>query len=103
MTTAIKYSQPRGTFFNVLSDGKFHTTVPEGTEGAVKREYETSDGKKGVKNELVADSISGVISNISVWDGDYGKSIQITIGELGKDGVIAVSYTHLTLPTKRIV
>lgn len=86
--TQINYSKNKSQFFNVLSDGKFHTAVPEGTEGSVKREYETSDGKKGVKNELIAESIIGVISNISIFEGDYGKNLQITVGELGKDGIV---------------
>lgn len=80
MTTKIEYSKPAGTYYSVLSDGKFHTTVPEGTEGSVKREYETSDGKKGVKTELVAQAISGLITNIALYESDYGKNIQISFG-----------------------
>lgn len=74
----VQYSAPQASFFSALADGKFHLTVPEGTEGAVKREYETSDGKKGEKWELVADFISGVINNLNVRDGDYGKQLFIS-------------------------
>ena len=41
--------KPKGRFISILADGKFHETVKEGTEGAVEREYETSDGKTGKK------------------------------------------------------
>jgi len=89
----VKYRQPRGNFFSVLaSDGKFHQTVPVGTPGSVVRKYETSDGKTGEKNELVADSLEGIIDNISVFDGDFGKNILIAFkleeGEEETDRVI---------------
>src|SRR3990172_2273273 len=81
MTTQIEYSKPRGTYYTVLADGKFHTEVEEGSEGAVKREYETSDGKKGVKHERIAQRITGIISNVAIYDGDYGKSLQLSFGD----------------------
>lgn len=87
MTTQINYNKERGTIFSVLADGRFHTEVPEGTEGAVRREFETSDGKKGVKIELVAGSISGNITNIALYEGDYGKQIAISLGDTSKDDV----------------
>jgi hypothetical protein len=80
-TTTVEYSQPKGTYYSVLSDGKFHTTVEKDTPGAVLREYETSDGKKGSKHELVAQSITGKITNVSIYDGDFGKSVQVTLGD----------------------
>lgn len=80
----IEYKKDRGVTLTVLADGKFHQNVDEKTENAVRREYETSDGKKGVKFELVADAVSGVISNIDIYEGDYGKQLQVNIGE-GKE------------------
>jgi hypothetical protein len=80
MTTKIDYTKPQSTYYSVLADGKFHTTVAEGTTGATKREYETSDGKKGSKWELVAQAITGKITNLAIYDGDYGKQIQISLG-----------------------
>jgi len=75
----VDYGEPRGSIFSVLADGKFHHTVTEETPGAVKREWESSDGQKsGVKWELLAQSITGLIANLGVYDGDYGKSILIT-------------------------
>lgn len=80
------YAQPRVTYFNVLADGKFHQSVEEGTEGAVKREWESSDGKsKGVKWELVAQSITGKIENLAIHEGEYGRNVLITFEEGGED------------------
>ena len=80
--TKITYDKPRGTVFSVLnSTGKFHTEVSPEAEGAMRREYETSDGAKGVKYEHVAGAIEGMITNISIYEGDYGKQIQLDIGE----------------------
>lgn len=80
-------------FVSVLADGLLHMTVPEGTEGAVKREYETSDGKKGSKFELVYKDISGMISKVGFFEGDYGKSLQLTITDGDEEPVV------LSLPT----
>lgn len=82
MTTQIEYTKQQATYYSVLSDGKFHTTVTESTPGAVKREYETKDGKKGSKWELLAQAISGKITNLSLYEGDYGKYLQISLGDV---------------------
>lgn len=74
-------------YLTVLADGKFHQTVPEGTEGAVIREYEDKDEQKKTKTELIFDSVSGSISNISFEDGDFGKNLNI---ELDGDGVVSL-------------
>ncbi len=73
---ALKNNQREGKFVSILADGKMHMTVPEGTEGAVKRDYETSDGKKGTKHELVYTELSGMIEKIEFYEGDFGKSSQ---------------------------
>jgi hypothetical protein len=75
-------------FITVLADGKFHQTVPEGTEGAVIREYEDSKGVKGSKTELVFDEVSGVITAISFDEGDFGKSLVL---EIDGDGVVSLN------------
>lgn len=86
----IGYANEKAKFFSVLADGKFHHSVPEGTEGAVKREYETSDGKKDFKWDIIADSIEGVMSSISTRDGDFGKQLHIAFApdEKGKEPVV---------------
>lgn len=82
--TEVKFTKERGRIFTVLSDGKFHTKVTPETEGAIMREFETSDGKKGTKYELVAESITCFINDIGIYDGDYGKQIRLSIGENNK-------------------
>jgi hypothetical protein len=74
-------------FVTVLSDGKFHQSVEEGTPGSVIREYEDSKGVKGSKVELVFSEASGKITNIKFEDGEYGKNIQI---EMDGNGVISL-------------
>lgn len=81
----IELTAEKAVFFSVLADGKFHHSVPEGTEGAVKREYETSDGTKGFKWEITANSIEGIISGISTRDGEYGKQLHIAFAPDAND------------------
>ncbi len=72
--------QPSGTWYTVIQ-GKFHTKVSEDTEGAVRREWETPDGKSGVKYELVYNALFGKIEGIRFADGEYGEQIIIDLGE----------------------
>jgi len=67
------------TFASVLADGKIHVTVPEGTEGAVVRTYETSDKKTGTKTELVYTELVGKIEKVAFRDGDYGTQFLVTV------------------------
>jgi hypothetical protein len=87
---ALKKVEPRqeGNFVSILADGLFHLTATEETEGAVKREYETSDGKKGEKWELVYSELSGKISKVEFRDGNFGRSLQITVLDGEEDPVI---------------
>lgn len=78
-------------FATVLADGKIHVNVPEGTEGAVEREYETSDGKKGTKLELVYTELNGIIQKIDFHEGDYGINLQIVVGEEDDEKPITLS------------
>jgi hypothetical protein len=73
---ALHAKEDRGTYINILSsDGTFRQTVTEGTPGAVRRDWETKDGAKGTKYELVYGSLDGVITGISFYDGDFGKNL----------------------------
>jgi len=70
------------------STGDIRMTVDEGTEGAKLREYETSDGKKGSKWELIYKSISGKIIGIEFFDGEFGMNMVLTFDfEDGNDPV----------------
>src|SRR3990167_3077961 len=73
----MEYSAERPMFWTIISDGRLHHTVPEGTANAVRRDYETSSKEKGVKFELLAESIKGKIENLLFHEGDYGKQLQI--------------------------
>ena len=88
MLTNKERQDQKGKFISVLADGKMHLNVPEGTEGAIKREYETSDGKKGSKTELVFTELSGIISGLKFWEGDYGVSLQVTVLDGEEEPVI---------------
>lgn len=69
----------QGRFVTILADGKMHETVPQGTEGAVLREYETSSGQKGEKWELVYTKLDNAkITNVYFKEGDYGEQVYIT-------------------------
>ena len=76
-------------FVTVLADGKFHQTVPEGTEGAVSREYEDKEGVKKTIFELVRDEVSGVITSHSFdASGSYGTVFKI---EIDNDGEVSLN------------
>lgn len=70
-----------GRYITILADGKFHETVPAGTDGAILREYETSKGEKGSKWELVYTKLEATITNLGFRTGDYGDEILITFQE----------------------
>lgn len=76
---------------NILSsDGTLRLVVPAGTEDAVLREYETSDGKEGSKWELVFKSLSGKITNIQKYEGDYGLNLMVTLAYEGGEDTISI-------------
>lgn len=67
-----------GLFYTVI-DGTFRRRVPEGTPGSIKREYETKDGAKAIKHEMLVDGVEGVIEDITLRDGDFGRTINIRL------------------------
>jgi len=81
---------------NILgSDGTLRLVVPEGTEGAKFREYEYKDSKtgetvKGSKWELIFKSLSGKITNIQQYDGDYGMNLMVTLTYDGGEDTISI-------------
>ena len=68
-------------YLSVLADGNIHLTVTPETPGAIKREYETSDNKVGVKYELIFKDVSGYIRELAIEDGKYGKILSISISD----------------------
>ena len=76
---------------NILgSDGTFRLASEEGVEGAVRRDYETSDGKSGTKWERVYRSIGGKIVDMEIYEGDYGTNI--IIGVEHEEGIDHLSF-----------
>lgn len=67
---------------SILSDGLFHQTVADGTEGAVVREYETSDGKTGKKTELTFDTLTGMITDIFFFEGEFSNTLHIIVDDV---------------------
>lgn len=75
----------QGLYYSVI-DGTFRRRVPDGTPGAVRREYETKDGTKGVKHEMVIDSLEGRIVDMGIHEGDFGRQLSIKL-DPNADGV----------------
>jgi len=77
-------------FVSILgSDATFRLVVPEGTEGAEVREYETPDGVKGSKNEIVFKALSGKITKVAFADTTFGRLLQVTINDENGDLIIS--------------
>jgi hypothetical protein len=75
----LKNTKVNKNYVTILSDGTLRIAVPEGTDGAVKRDYETSDGKTGTKWEMVYTELAGIITKIEFYEGEYGKLIQLSV------------------------
>lgn len=74
-----------GLYYTII-DGTFRRRVPDGTPGAVRREYETKDGTKGEKYEMVIDALEGTIQEMLIHDGEYGRTLNIKL-DPNQDGV----------------
>ena len=75
---ALKEIKKSGNYLSII-DGTLRKVVSEGTEGAIRREYETSDKMKGHKWELVYGSLGGKITSVDFRTGDYGKQLFVCI------------------------
>lgn len=83
MSTEVQKTE--GLYYTII-DGTFRRRVAEGTPGATRREYEASDGTKGVKHEMVIDNLEGIIEDMVITEGDYGRQLSITL-DANADGV----------------
>lgn len=68
----------KGNYLSIIG-GKIKKQVAKGTEGAIERTYKTKDGNEGVKYELEYDNLSGKISKIAFYDGEYGKQLSVSV------------------------
>ena len=74
----LKNTKNDNKYVSILADATMRLPVTQETEGAVKRDYETSDGKTGTKYELVFTELSGKIDKIAFFDGEFAKLLQLT-------------------------
>ena len=72
--------------------------------GRIKSDYVEPVEDKKLITEAINGMLVGLDPHSAFLDAEEYKELQIgTQGEFGGLGIQAVSYTHLTLPTKRIV
>ena len=70
------------TFASIISEKPFiRVKTEESNPEAIKREYEV-DGKSGIKYELAYDNLSGYIKDIQIYQGDFGKQLQVTVDDI---------------------
>lgn len=84
----------RGLYYSIIK-GTFRQKVDQDHPDAVRRDYETSDGKKGIKYERVIDALYGYITDIAFYDSEYGMKINIILDE-NQDGI----RPNISLPTQ---
>lgn len=79
-------------YLQVIADGSIRKVVPEGTPGAVKREYEDRETKE-VKHkfELVYSAINGIIGKVTINKGKYGDQLIIPITDGDETFTLALS------------
>ena len=76
------------TYASVISDGTIRVKTTESDPLGVRRDYKLQDGTEGFKFERVYNELSGKITGVSFFEGDYGKQINITVSTEGEDDVI---------------
>ena len=87
-------------FVSILaSDGSLRLSVPEGTEGAIKREYKVTDEKTKeevtkTKNEIVFKALSGKITNVDFTQTKFGNLLQLTITDEQGDLTISTNASN---------
>ncbi len=80
MSSLSQRASSAGTrLFLTIIGGAFKQKVDEGTEGAKRRDYETSDGATGTKYEIEHRNLTGNITNIDFEDSPYGNVLKVII------------------------
>lgn len=80
------------TYFQVGANGDIRLTVPEGTEGAVRREYEDRETKEvKVKHELIYSEIDGMIGDITIMTGKFGDNLIVPLKDVTTGEVLCLS------------
>ncbi len=84
-------SYEQKTYANIISDGTIRIKCDESDPKAVKRDYTLKDGTKGTKIERVYNELSGIITNLSFYEGDFGKTLQVTVSDSNEDIVLCMN------------
>lgn len=79
MSMAEQIWEDSNTMYLSIVWGNMVQKVDEGTPGAKRREYETSDGLKWVKHELHYKNLTGTITGVSIVDGNFGQQLELTL------------------------
>jgi len=83
-------NKTNGTFASVLSTGEISVKCEEGTPGSVRREYEDSKTKElKVKFEKIYTDLTGFITSVKFFEGEYGKQLQLTVNDGGEETVLS--------------
>lgn len=80
MSIAEEVKKGADMYFSIIA-GNLVVQVDETTEWAIKREYETSTGSKGVKWEKKYKNLSWVITDMVFIDTDFGEQFKISISD----------------------
>ena len=76
----IEKQESNSIYLSIIKDN-FVQRSTEDNPKAVKREYEDSEGKKGVKWEVPYQAVEGYITGVSFHDGKFGEEFVVTLEE----------------------
>ncbi len=79
-------------YATIISDGTIRVLTNAANPEAVKRIYKLSDGTEGEKWELVYDALEGYIKDIAIYDGKWGKTLQLLVDEVTLSMGISTSF-----------
>lgn len=80
------------TYFQVGANGDIRLTVPEGTTGAVRREYEDRETKEvNHKFELIYKFIDGIVGDITIMQGKFGDNLIIPLKDVATGETLYLS------------
>lgn len=83
-------SREQKIYANIISDGTIRIKCDESDPKAIKRNYELKDGTKGTKIERVYHELSGFINFINFYEGDYGKTLQVTVIDNNEEIILSM-------------
>lgn len=86
------HTREQVTYMQIGANGDIRLTVPEGTTGAVRREYEDRETKElKHKFEMVYSAIDGLIGDITIMAGKFGDNLIVPLKDVASGEVITLS------------